>query len=352
MCIYYKEREGLHYTSKEHIFPANIGGKLVLSVGYVSDEFNNAISGLEQEFSRTSLVSIARQMEGPGKRGRLSPQHATKSRVHVIENRSDPNLPSLGYVQEARAYEIPHLLMDTKQSFFSFDAKDGQDADSMYEIFRKQCMETDTMRVREILSDKMPKDMVLFGVARGIEEHYNCFFAKHPENGWPLLLESIAEIAEKMTQAPDSRRAVRYQPVAQLSMVFTEDHFRIYGKIAFNCLAYIMGPGFVLDQRFDPIRNWIVNGGDYLSFARLYTEELSPLQRVGLKLPQSIHYVHISKVKDLLLASVFLYEKLGTVLVLARNFTDRFHDTGLFCDWRNRREFGWDEFITEVNKGV
>jgi len=42
MCIY--------YTGREHIFPAGIGGMQKLPQGYVSDEFNNDTSKLEQVF--------------------------------------------------------------------------------------------------------------------------------------------------------------------------------------------------------------------------------------------------------------------------------------------------------------
>lgn len=37
MCIYYGDILGLTYEKREHIFPAGMGGKIMLPKGYVSD---------------------------------------------------------------------------------------------------------------------------------------------------------------------------------------------------------------------------------------------------------------------------------------------------------------------------
>src|SRR5580658_987513 len=104
MCIYYKYRDGLHYGSGEHIIPAAIGGKKKLPSGYVSNEFNNDISKLEQEFIRESFVAMAREVQGPGKRGKLGDKFATKSKVHVVRNVDDDRLFALGYIKMGRTF--------------------------------------------------------------------------------------------------------------------------------------------------------------------------------------------------------------------------------------------------------
>ena len=46
-CIYFKE-DNLKYDSREHIFPAGIGGVKRLLRGFVSDKANNYFSNIER----------------------------------------------------------------------------------------------------------------------------------------------------------------------------------------------------------------------------------------------------------------------------------------------------------------
>ena len=98
MCIYYKGRDGLTYNQQEHILPAGLGGKTKLPKGFVSDQFNNDISKLEEEVMRGSLIALARQFEGPGKRGKLGEKHETKSKVLLTADEEN-NYFSLCYLE-------------------------------------------------------------------------------------------------------------------------------------------------------------------------------------------------------------------------------------------------------------
>ena len=122
MCLYYKNRTDLTYDSGEHILPAALGGIQKLPVDYVSSQFNTNISKLELDFIRNSFVSVAREIEGPGHRGKLAVRHAISSPVQVIEGATDKSIVSLGYMKKGRLYEIPHLLLntETKTTQFSF----------------------------------------------------------------------------------------------------------------------------------------------------------------------------------------------------------------------------------------
>lgn len=74
MCIYYPGRPSLTYQSGEHIIQATIGGIQKLPKGYVSDQFNQALSKLELDVFREGLPGFARVLDGPGKRGKLAPR--------------------------------------------------------------------------------------------------------------------------------------------------------------------------------------------------------------------------------------------------------------------------------------
>lgn len=69
MCIYFGNNENLHYTQREHIFSAFLGGKTRLDLGVVSDEANHELSCLEGELAHKSTLQIPRGFMGPGKRG-------------------------------------------------------------------------------------------------------------------------------------------------------------------------------------------------------------------------------------------------------------------------------------------
>lgn len=115
-CIYTKKSfDNAIMTSGEHIFLAAIGGKKKLPKTFVSHEVNNFFSKLEKRFSRDSIVSIPRQFEGPGKRGSLNENKASKSNIFVMESWIDTqNLGekySLGYIKLAKPYTIETVFI-------------------------------------------------------------------------------------------------------------------------------------------------------------------------------------------------------------------------------------------------
>ena len=57
MCIYYGNKEDLTYNSREHIFPATIGGIETLPEGYVSDKANSYFSKLEVKYYFLKLIN-------------------------------------------------------------------------------------------------------------------------------------------------------------------------------------------------------------------------------------------------------------------------------------------------------
>ena len=126
MCIYYKDKIHLNYKSQEHLFPAAIGGILKLPLGFVSDEFNNDFSSLEGELIKTSLVAVPREIEGPGKRGKLADKYATKSKGALMQNTNDESVFSLGYLKKGKLIDIPSLAINltTGKLLLSCDVSD------------------------------------------------------------------------------------------------------------------------------------------------------------------------------------------------------------------------------------
>lgn len=68
-CIYYKNRIGLTFNKREHIFPKAIGGIERLDAGIVSDQANEFFANnLEVKTFRTSEIIIARLVHGFNKK--------------------------------------------------------------------------------------------------------------------------------------------------------------------------------------------------------------------------------------------------------------------------------------------
>jgi len=343
MCIYYKDKDSLNYQGQEHIFPAAIGGIMTLPKGYVSDEFNSAISKLEQNFIRESFISIARQLEGPGKRGRQSEKYATKSKVFVVQNSTNNCVSGLAYIKLGKPHEILSIKLNIETGVIEFGySKDLYKGEIDHKaMFTSYCKAVETLRIREILDDRLPKDIVFFGVDTEVEENHNAFFAKHPESLYELNEEIIHRIGISLEEAGTGQNII-YRPLLRQGITFRLDDLRVYGKIAFNFLAHIMGYEYARRKDFDGFRNWIAFGNGE-GFVMLHNE-YNFYYSLGLK-PPSVHHVILIKVESALLAHISFYGGLGAVATLSRNFTDDFKETGLFCDWRSKKEYSLEEYI-------
>ena len=68
-CIYYKNKTGLTFNKREHIFPKAIGGIERLDNGVVSDQANEFFANnLEVKTLRTSEVFVGRFVNGYNKK--------------------------------------------------------------------------------------------------------------------------------------------------------------------------------------------------------------------------------------------------------------------------------------------
>jgi hypothetical protein len=346
MCIYYNKTPDLHYAGEEHVFPAAIGGRQTLAKGYVSDEFNKHISKLEQDFFREGLPSMPRILLGPGKRGSRSEKKATKSKVHLITNPADESVLALGYTQLAKTYEIPHLVWNTVTRESSFSASkehSGSDASASISQFKAQCENAEQLKIKILINPKIPPDMLLLGIERNIEENYNCFFAKNPDNEFEISVDKVKRIAAGI-QFDKIHRTQKYLPRVHQTMIFKPEHLRIYGKIAFNFLAFIKGVEFVGQPAFDAIRNWIAQGGTN-SFVKTDFKAANPLEGLGISMPLDAHVVYLVQDGQALFAKVFLYNTLGADILLSNQLATNYLTEGFICDWRKGEEYLLNEYV-------
>lgn len=347
MCIYYGNREELTYASEEHVIPAGVGGMKKLPKGYVCDQFNREISKLEQRFLRNSILAMPRMFVGPGKRGSLSESKATKSKIQFIKN-PDGQVPySLGYTVLGKTTEIPTLLINTKdgRSSFSLDKKENADPFTVINDYKNKCLTDNWLRIKVRDNNELPADIILIGVKEGVEENYNCFVLRHPDNPLEISTDRIRAIANGIKYDNKQPEQAKYMPHVQDTGDFNDEYFRIYGKIAFNALAMLKGIDFVNAACFDDVRKWIAYGGDN-HFASMIT--ITPLQDVGLTVPKDAHSVLITRSGQTVVANVSLYNHFAVQVLLSNSFGGQLSLDGFICDWSNKKEYTFLEYLNHT----
>lgn len=352
MCIYYKNREDLTYTSGEHVIPAGIGGIKKLPVSYVSDQFNNYISKLEKRFLRNSVVATPRIFVGPGKRGSLSESKATKSKIQLIKSPNAGVEYSLGYTKLGKPYEIPNLLVNTVTGMcaFSFDKSESGEHHTIIDTYKAKCEIENWLKIKITEHDELPVDIVLIGIKEGIEDNYNCFVYKNPANRLEISPQNILGIARGINFDGKTTQSSKYMPYVHDSADFNEEYFRIYGKIAFNFLALIKGDDFVNDECFDGVREWIAKGGEN-NFAAMLGGQ-NPLRKSGLSVPEQAHTIIVTQSQQMVVANIFLYDNFGVQVLLSNSFRGNLSLQGYICDWKNKKEYNWYEYLTKILSAI
>ncbi|MFS0766051.1 hypothetical protein [Peribacillus phoenicis] len=334
-CIYLKKTEPeVSFQSGEHIFPAGIGGIQKLPLEYVSHECNNAFSGMEGPFMRSSLLSLPRQFEGPGKRGKLNPNKATKSNVHLISNTIDPTAFELGYTSLGVAYSLPQVKMNKDgNATIILGSTVEEDGTEELDEFKKRLATFEGKYVL-IEHEQYDQDEFILGYLEG-----KWFVAL----GNKSLEEEITSFIERLIEAPlkEELKTETYQPKThQILEINTDEYYRVCAKIIFNYLAYAKGQDFALRDEFNPLRAWIVHGGGN-KFANLTGEE----KDFKIPFPDQAHKLFIVKHGKSLIGYISFYGNAFTTIVqLCEDFDGVFELDGFICDWKQRKEYSFIDY--------
>ncbi len=338
-CIYFGEKEGLHFITQEHIIPAGIGGIKKLEIGIVSDEFNNIFSKIEQRFIRNSFVSIPRQFIGPGKRGSASAKKESKSEIHIMFDNKEKTFPSLGYIQKGKPYIINQirLLPTNEMSLTIFPTENVGEVLAGF----KQDLQNYSGKYSSLVDNKLQIGEILFGIHKD-----TWYLGKNKDTiaddlskKAKLIFNSI-KIDENLNYIHKSSQITSHQSFT----IDIIDTLRVYCKIAFNCLTFFTDKNFVLSKNFDGIRNWIINGGEN-TFAKLLKEKVTPIPLID----PDAHYIILHKVESCMMAIVSLYGNNFQVgMKLTEDFNEPFDIQIFACDWKNKREYSTLEYLTAI----
>ncbi len=347
MCIYLGNKIGLHYESQEHVFPAALGGIAKLPIGFVSDEFNQMISGLEMDFMRNYVFTIPRTIEGPGKRGKLAEKFHSPSNVSVLVDEKDRQY-ALGYTIKNKPYKIPHICLNsvTGETLFSFQNDYSENLKSKIENFLNWIKQINWNSVIELDGEMLPDNLILFGTMPRKNGSIRAFIAKNKLNKFTLNLAQVQHIAEGYYNQYNIPHSKKYHATVHAKATLIEDHFRILAKIAINFIALEKGEEFVQDEKFRPIVQWVSEGGKN-QFVQ-FIPKVNLLGTDAIKLPSSSHYIVVSKVHSRMVACICLFSSFTVLVDYGFSFDESFDECGLICDWKNRKEYMLKEYLTTL----
>ena len=264
ICLYTKQpHDDAVMKSGDHIFLASIGGKRKLPKTYVSHEANNYFSKLEKHFSRDSFISIIRQFEGPGKRGKLHENKASKSNICVMSNQeaADKEKYSLGYIKLGKPYVINHFIFSfgKEDISISLDPKLIKGDLNQEQVLHKFVEAAKNSKKYTLIpSETLPDNLALFG-----ESDNQWFLAVRDEEAVAMAEEYIERVqSSKKVDIKDSKKGSNQIKAHQSYRMDLNIVNRVVAKMALNYLAYEKGIEFALEANFDPIRNWIWQKAD------------------------------------------------------------------------------------------
>ena len=134
-------------------------------------------------------------------------------------------------------------------------------------------------------------------------------------------------------------------------------YYRVVAKIAFNCLAEVRGREYVMQQKFDPVREAILTGKDIEQMVMMPGKENSHADVLN-KLENAKgfgvwrHMICITRIPNGMVAEVMLYgDATPMFVVLSKEDCRDFGEMdGYVCDWENRREMRFLEYIGEITR--
>lgn len=339
MCIYCKKTEPeVSFSSGEHIFSAGIGGIQKLPMEYVSHDCNNAFSAMEGQFMRKSLLSLPRQFVGPGKRGNLNPKNATQGQVSLMAGLTSPHSVDLGYISLGKPYIISQIKININGIWQFILDKSFGDEMKQIENFIKN-LDKYNGRYTLLEDERLSRDEFILGFHDG--KWYVALSNKD------LGLEIDKYVQKLIQKNAFENVALSYgsgQTNVKQTLEFDDKHFRVCAKIIFNYLAFVKGQQFVLQECFDPLRDWIVKGGEN-RFAALIGKGVNH----RIPFPDQAHKLFIfQKGKSLVGHISFFGEGFGTVIALCDDFEGYFENDGFICDWKKRQEFRLIAYINSI----
>lgn len=346
-CIYSKKTEiEATFNSREHIIPAGIGGRKQLQKGVVSDYANGSFSSIELDFMRNSHISIPRYFLGPGKRGSLSSVNGTESNVCIMFNTEEKDKPYLGYVTMGIPNSIPQFIIkEDGTSCFICSNQHLEDYKSQFSDFTNRLATYDHRYI--YIQEKSLMNDFIFGYHKD-----KWYFSSSEESNYETAKKYIEAIKKNYFYQKTEPTEIISKVQVHQSLSFNVNNFeRVCAKIVFNYLCHLKGAEFVLDNIFDPIRSWIMNGGE-----NHFSSDFDPSQHhhltehFNIAYPEFSHKIIILNIGRHLVGMITFYGNHFTRMIKLCELKDNnsIYDVYI-CDWKNKIEYSLHDYLNMLN---
>lgn len=383
LCIYTKENDTeAHFRNQEHIIPACIGGMQKLPKGYVSDEVNTLFSALELKLARNSPITLPRMFIGPGKRGSHNPKRrGGASKIVSVMKSNENGMYSLGYIRMGTPITIDQVHItqmenEKHQVSFCFDTEEVDKEHYLEKVteWMPELKSFDGQACVMIREEGLAENEIILGQAGN-----RWYLVARPEiDEEKLKAETVKKIRllvsayeqEMLNQSAISDEekipsgidgfgnlcVEKSQVTSDMhQMIDMHAYMRVVAKIAFNCLAEVCGRNYVMQAKFDPIREAILTGEEIdhvVFFQERDKKHMEVLESLGNAKGFGVwrHTVIITWTEDRLVAEVMLYGTSSPMLVILaqENCRDFGIMDGYVCDWENHREMRFMDYIEKT----
>ena len=346
-CIY-SLKEDVEFN-KEHIFPAFLGGKKCLPLGWVSKEANDRFSKIEAECSLYSMFSLMREFVGPGKRG--SNTIPTLKKYHIV-NMLNSNEYSIGYIFNGKPYLIPSVIinLDNNSLKFETDAKDKELINYNFLLIQKFFSDKNDKYIK-IIDENISQNSIILGI-----DNNKKIIAINNNEVFTDNKEKIKKLILKMKIKDDNEFGTKISKVSAISrdIIKFDVLNRFLAKIVFNVAAKINGYDAILDTQFNTIRAAIYSGENIGKYVYICKGSF-PLNEIFEKLDgisfdeKTCHFVNLFKYDKAYYGAIYVYGVNGYYQVkLIDNIREDFYPkTDLYiCDWKN----GFEGSIVDIAK--
>lgn len=336
-CIYKKTSDGL-FNSQEHIVPAFLGGMTMLPKGYVSDEVNASFSGtIEDYLSHQSNIAFIRDIKGPGKRGKKS----FTSRPMVGYNNYNYSVFVSGNNQGVSVLPqiiLRYQVLDFEMLFFGpgkISSEFRQGADKLLQDFR----EIDVSTKSHFIEDPFANE------GRYLVTYY--------KKRWFISgksKKSISNLRNILKWGVEANRFEKENLTIDdeigVGKVITQKNYyaRAMIKPLFNLLAHQGGREFILDKKFNTLRDFVLNGSNaelvQLNVVNGVLDDQSIRNNLGIDSESHIFVIYSDG--DALYGISLLYGMVMFNLKICEGLTEDIFII-YYCDWKNRKEGLFEE---------
>ena len=335
MCIYLINHPNLTYTSREHIFPAAIGGIQTLPTTYVSDQANNFFSKIELKTLQNGDISLIRSFEGPGSRG-----SDKKGKQTISVCQMEDGSWKLGYIFLGKPYIVNQLVINKNEGGFFLEPQKQNDIP--HHIFEMLNKFTKDSKFCYLKNQNLPEDYLLIGYYD--KKFYIASSKERPES--KTIFELISKYLENIEHI-DLSKIYHTKPhtTVNLHLELGESNQRFYGKICYNVLAFMRGEEYVKKKEFDNFRNWLLGINKNIQISPFGLDNAFK----NISFPTKSHICIFSNINNNLIASVSLYNQWMMQLVIGKVDKNDFSiPDGLICDWLNKKEYRLLDYLQEI----